>query len=73
MQRLMLRSAGVGRQSYRHLSDFYGPHVTNQIIREALRTRMPLTQDCHQKIGARRGMIASWPPAFSPEERTGGA
>jgi aryl-alcohol dehydrogenase-like predicted oxidoreductase len=48
-------------------SDFYGPHVTNQIIREALH---PYPDDLTivTKIGARRGNDASWLPAFSPEE-----
>ena len=45
-------------------SDFYGPHVTNQIIREALH---PYPDDLVivTKIGARRGADASWLPAFS--------
>ncbi len=48
-------------------SDFYGPHVTNQIIREALH---PYADDLTivTKIGARRGTDASWLPAFSAEE-----
>lgn len=48
-------------------SDFYGPHVTNQIIREALH---PYPDDLVivTKIGARRGHDASWLPAFSPAE-----
>lgn len=48
-------------------SDFYGPHVTNQIIREALH---PYGDDLVivTKIGARRGEDASWLPAFSPDE-----
>ena len=47
-------------------SDFYGPHVTNQIIREAL---YPYPDDLTivTKIGARRGEDASWLPAFSAE------
>jgi aryl-alcohol dehydrogenase-like predicted oxidoreductase len=50
-------------------SDFYGPHVTNQIIREALH---PYPDDLTivTKVGARRGDDASWNPAFSPEELT---
>lgn len=48
-------------------SDFYGPHVTNQIIREALH---PYADDLVivTKIGARRGDDASWLPAFSAAE-----
>ena len=50
-------------------SDFYGPHVTNQIIREALQ---PYPDDLTivTKIGAQRGEDASWLPAFSPEALT---
>ena len=50
-------------------SDFYGPHVTNQLIREALH---PYPDDLVivTKIGARRGADGSWLPAFSPEELT---
>jgi pyridoxine 4-dehydrogenase len=50
-------------------SDFYGPHVTNQIIREALH---PYPEDLVivTKIGARRGEDASWNPAFSAADLT---
>jgi aryl-alcohol dehydrogenase-like predicted oxidoreductase len=50
-------------------SDFYGPHVTNQLIHEAL---APYPDDLLivTKIGARRGSDASWIPAFSSEELT---
>ncbi|MRW87975.1 oxidoreductase [Pseudoduganella sp. FT26W] len=48
-------------------SDFYGPHVTNQIIREALH---PYRDDLTivTKIGFRRGDDQSWLPAASAEE-----
>ena len=48
-------------------SDFYGPHVTNQLIREALQ---PYTDDLVivTKVGAKRGPDASWKPAFSADE-----
>ncbi|HDG1695368.1 aldo/keto reductase family oxidoreductase [Kluyvera ascorbata] len=48
-------------------SDFYGPHVTNQIIREALH---PYADDLVivTKIGARRDDKGGWLPAFSAEE-----
>lgn len=48
-------------------SDFYGPHVTNQLIREALH---PYADDLVivTKIGASRGADASWLPAQSPKE-----
>jgi aryl-alcohol dehydrogenase-like predicted oxidoreductase len=50
-------------------SDFYGPHVTNQIIKEALH---PYGDDLVivTKIGAVRGEDASWKPAFSKEQLT---
>ena len=50
-------------------SDFYGPHITNQIIREALH---PYRDDLVivTKVGAKRGADASWIPAMSREELT---
>jgi aryl-alcohol dehydrogenase-like predicted oxidoreductase len=50
-------------------SDFYGPHITNQLIREALH---PYPDDLTivTKIGAKRGEDGSWNPAFSAEELT---
>ncbi|MGO4815867.1 oxidoreductase, partial [Cupriavidus sp. 2MCAB6] len=47
-------------------SDYYGPHVTNQLIREAL---SPYPDDLVivTKIGARRGADGSWLPATSPD------
>ena len=48
-------------------SDFYGPHVTNQLIREALH---PYPDDLVivTKVGAVRGADASWIPASEPED-----
>jgi aryl-alcohol dehydrogenase-like predicted oxidoreductase len=48
-------------------SDFYGPHVTNQIIRRALH---PYTKELVMitKVGARRGADKSWIPALSRQE-----
>ncbi|BCJ51895.1 oxidoreductase [Actinoplanes sp. NBRC 14428] len=48
-------------------SDFYGPHVTNQIIREALH---PYAESPHlvTKVGARRDAEGGWPRARKPEE-----
>jgi pyridoxine 4-dehydrogenase len=48
-------------------SDFYGPHVTNEIIKEALH---PYPDDLHivTKVGARRDAEGGWPHARSPEE-----
>ena len=50
-------------------SDFYGPHVTNQLIREAL-APYPARLVVVTKVGARRGADASWNPAFSADELT---
>ncbi len=48
-------------------SDFYGPHVVNQVIREALHP-YPGTLLLVTKVGAVRGEDASWNPAQSPAE-----
>jgi pyridoxine 4-dehydrogenase len=50
-------------------ADFYGPHVTNEIIREAL---TPYPADLHivTKVGARRDARGGWPHARRPEELT---
>lgn len=48
-------------------ADFYGPHVTNEIIREAL---APYPDDLHivTKVGARRDEVGGWPHARTPDE-----
>lgn len=48
-------------------SDFYGPHVTNQLIRGAL-SPYPADLTIVTKIGARRGDDGSWLPAFRADE-----
>jgi len=53
-------------------SDFYGPHVTNQIIKEALHP-YPNNLVIVTKLGARRGADKSWNPALSPEDLAAGA
>lgn len=65
----VLRAAMSAGVDHIDTSDFYGPHVTNQIIREALH---PYPDDLVivTKVGARRGADASWNPAFSAEELT---
>ncbi|MGO7637185.1 aldo/keto reductase family oxidoreductase [Rhizobium leguminosarum] len=65
----VLREAVASGVNHIDTSDFYGPHVTNQIIREALH---PYPDDLVivTKIGARRGADGSWIPAFSREELT---
>ncbi len=63
----VLRKAIASGVDHIDTSDFYGPHVTNQLIREALH---PYRDDLVivTKIGARRGADASWLPAFSADE-----
>jgi pyridoxine 4-dehydrogenase len=65
--RAVLREAIAGGVNHIDTSDYYGPHVTNQIIREALH---PYPEDLVivTKVGARRGADAAWIPAFSREE-----
>jgi pyridoxine 4-dehydrogenase len=65
----VLREAVASGVNHIDTSDFYGPHVTNGLIREALH---PYPDDLVivTKIGARRGEDKSWNPAFSPEDLT---
>jgi pyridoxine 4-dehydrogenase len=65
----VLREVVASGVNHIDTADFYGPHVTNQIIREALH---PYPKDLVivTKIGARRGADASWIPAFSAEDLT---
>jgi pyridoxine 4-dehydrogenase len=65
----VLREAAANGIDHIDTSDFYGPHVTNQIIREALH---PYARDLVivTKISAKRGADGSWLPAFSREELT---
>ena len=67
----VLREAVASGVNHIDTSDFYGPHVTNQIIREALR---PYPDDLVivTKLGAVRGNDGSWIPAFQPEDLTQG-
>jgi pyridoxine 4-dehydrogenase len=63
----VLREAVAAGVDHIDTSDFYGPHVTNRIIREALHP-YPDGLVIVTKVGARRGADASWNPAFSAEE-----
>ena len=65
----VLREAVAGGVNHIDTADFYGPHVTNQIIRKAL---APYPDDLMivTKVSARRGEDGSWIPAFSREELT---
>jgi aryl-alcohol dehydrogenase-like predicted oxidoreductase len=67
--RAVLRKAVASGVNHIDTADFYGPYVTNQLIREALH---PYPDDLVivTKIGARRGEDGSWIPAMSPEELT---
>jgi pyridoxine 4-dehydrogenase len=50
-------------------SDYYGPHIANEIIREALHP-YPEGLTIVTKVGARRGPDKSWPAALSKQELT---
>ncbi|RKH66211.1 aldo/keto reductase family oxidoreductase [Corallococcus interemptor] len=67
--RAVLREAVAQGVDHIDTSDFYGPHVTNQLIREAL-SPYPAGLVIVTKIGARRGNDGSWLPAYSKEELT---
>jgi pyridoxine 4-dehydrogenase len=67
----VLREAIASGVDHIDTSDFYGPHVTNQIIREAL-APYPRDLTIVTKLGAVRGADASWNPAHSPEALTQG-
>jgi pyridoxine 4-dehydrogenase len=66
----VLREAVASGVDHIDTSDFYGPHVTNQLIREALHP-YPADLVIVTKIGATRGADKSWNPAFSAEALTG--
>jgi aryl-alcohol dehydrogenase-like predicted oxidoreductase len=63
----VLREAVASGVNHIDTSDYYGPYVTNKLIREALH---PYPDDLVivTKIGARRGDDASWNPAISPDD-----
>ncbi|HWL69414.1 MAG TPA: aldo/keto reductase family oxidoreductase [Geminicoccus sp.] len=63
----VLREAVAAGVDHIDTSDFYGPHITNRLIREAL---APYPDDLVivTKIGARRDEKGAWLPAFAPEE-----
>jgi aryl-alcohol dehydrogenase-like predicted oxidoreductase len=65
----VLRAAVAGGVDHIDTSDFYGPHVTNRLIREALHP-YPANLSIVTKIGARRDGQGNWLPAFSKEELT---
>ena len=65
----VLREVAASGVNHIDTSDFYGPHVTNQTIREALHP-YPDGLVIVTKVAARRGPDGSWLPAFSPAELT---
>ena len=67
--RAVLREAVASGVNHIDTSDFYGPHVTNHLIREALHP-YPEHLVIVTKVGAVRGADASWNPAQSPAELT---
>jgi pyridoxine 4-dehydrogenase len=63
----VLREAVAAGVNHIDTSDFYGPHVTNQIIKQALHP-YPEGLIIVTKVGARRGQDKSWLPALSRQE-----
>lgn len=65
----VLRDAAAAGVNHIDTSDFYGPHITNQLIKKALH---PYSDDLVivTKVGARRDAKGGWLPAFSPDELT---
>ena len=65
----LLREVVASGVNHIDTSDYYGPHITNQIIRKAL---SPYSDDLVivTKVGSRRGEDGSWIPAFSAEDLT---
>ncbi len=63
----VLREAVAGGVNHIDTSDFYGPHITNQIIRQAFHP-YPDGLVIVTKVGARRGADKSWIPALSRQE-----
>ncbi len=67
----VLRAAVAAGVNHIDTSDFYGPHVTNQLIRKALHPYPPELVIV-TKLGARRPPDKSWQPAVSPQELVDG-
>jgi pyridoxine 4-dehydrogenase len=65
----VLREAVASGVNHIDTSDFYGPHVVNQIIKQALHP-YPDGLVIVTKVGARRAADKSWPAALSPKELT---
>jgi aryl-alcohol dehydrogenase-like predicted oxidoreductase len=67
----VLREAVASGVNHIDTSDYYGPHITNQIIRKALHP-YPAGLVIVSKLGARRPADKSWQPAISPGELKAG-
>jgi pyridoxine 4-dehydrogenase len=67
----VLREAVAAGVNHIDTADYYGPHVTNQIIRQALHP-YPTGVVIVTKLGGRRPPDKSWQPAISPQELTAG-
>lgn len=67
----LLREAVATGVNHIDTADFYGPHITNQIIRKALHP-YPAGLVIVTKLGGRRPPDGSWQPAISPQELTAG-
>jgi pyridoxine 4-dehydrogenase len=65
----VLKEAVAAGVNHIDTSDFYGPHITNQIIKEALHP-YPADLLIVTKVGAKRGNDGSWMPAQTSEELT---
>jgi pyridoxine 4-dehydrogenase len=63
----VLREAVASGVDHLDTSDAYGPHITNQILREALHP-YPDNLVIVTKVGAKRGPQGSWDPAFSAQD-----
>jgi pyridoxine 4-dehydrogenase len=67
----VLRAAVAAGVNHIDTSDYYGPHITNEIIRRALHP-YPKELVIVTKLGARRPADQSWQPAISPADLTAG-
>src|SRR5258706_7067300 len=67
----VLREAVAAGVNHIDTSDYYGPHITNQIIKKALHP-YPAGLVIVTKLGARRPPDRSWQPAVSPQDLTEG-
>ena len=63
----VLRAAAAAGVDHIDTSDYYGPYVTNRLIREALHP-YPADLTIVTKLGATRGDDGSWNPAMSPDD-----